>query len=110
MQGGARPALQVIELVRIPYTKVQYRYSDQDYVFYAYDSENKEKFYADRFPARWDRIERLVKAISTDLLTPGQKDPSQNNFPPNGYGTSGEYSITEEDDTGERPSDYPGNN
>jgi hypothetical protein len=110
MQGGARPALQVIELVRIPYTKVQYRYSDQDYVFYTYDSETKEKFYADRFPARWDRIERLVKAISTDLLTPAQKDPSQNNFPPNGYGTSGEYSITEEDDTGERPSDHPGNN
>ncbi len=75
-QTLSRPTLQVIELVRIPYTRVQYRLNNQEYVFYAYDAEGREKFYADRFPARWDRIERLVKAISTDLMTPAQKESS----------------------------------
>lgn len=106
-QANARPTLQVIELVRIPYTKVQYRYSDQEYVFYTYDSEGKEKFYADRFPARWDRVERLVKAISTDLLTPARPLPTT--FPPNGYRAPDNYSITEEDDHQEPSPDNPGN-
>jgi hypothetical protein len=98
-QTRPRPSLQVIELVRIPYTKVQYRYAEQDYVLYIYDSEGNEKFYADRYPARWDRVERLFKAISTDLLTP---QPSET---PNNFGGSYRvpvevppYSINEEDE------------
>jgi hypothetical protein len=74
MQSRPRPTLQVVELVRIPYTKLQYRFADQDYELYIYDSEGREKFYAERFPARWDRIERLFKAISSDLM-PGQPQP-----------------------------------
>jgi hypothetical protein len=74
MQSRPRPTLQVVELVRIPYTKLQYRFADQEYELYIYDSEGREKFYAERFPARWDRIERLFKAISNDLL-PGQPQP-----------------------------------
>jgi hypothetical protein len=73
-QHSSRPTLQVIELARVPYTTVQYRYADQEYVLYVYDGEGREKFYSDRFPARWDRIERLFKAISTDLLTPAQQE------------------------------------
>ncbi len=61
-----------MELVRIPYTRVDYRYGDQDYSFYTYDVEGKEKFHADRYPARWDRIERLVRFISNDLMIPAQ--------------------------------------
>ncbi len=71
-QASSRPTLQVLELVRIPYTRVNYRYNNQDYTFYAYDSPGQEKFYADRYPARWDRIERLVRAITTDLTTPAE--------------------------------------
>jgi len=67
-----RASLQVMELVRIPYTRVDYRYGDQDYSFYTYDVEGKEKFHADRYPARWDRIERLVRFISNDLMIPAQ--------------------------------------
>jgi hypothetical protein len=81
--NSSRATLQVIELVRIPYTRVQYRYSDQDYLLYIYDSEGKEKFYAERYPARWDRIDRLVKAISADLMAPVQKEPSPPSPPPN---------------------------
>jgi hypothetical protein len=79
MQAHPRPTLQVIELARIPYTRVQYRFSNQDHVLYIYDSEGKEKFHADRYPARWDRIERLFKAISTDLmpLEAGGEQPEQ---------------------------------
>jgi hypothetical protein len=97
----SRPTLQVVELVRIPYTRVQYRYSDQDYVFYVYDGEGREKFYADRYPARWDRIERLFKAISADLLAPTPEESPSNASKPNGYRVPIEvppYNITEEDE------------
>jgi hypothetical protein len=99
-QEQTRPSLQVLELVRIPYTKVDYRYSDQDYMFYIYDGEGQEKFYADRYPARWDRIERLVRAITTDL-TAAPESAQPGNVPPHSYRVPVEkppYSITEEDE------------
>ncbi|HEY3992169.1 MAG TPA: hypothetical protein VGM01_04725 [Ktedonobacteraceae bacterium] len=71
-KSESRPSLQVLELVRVPYTRVEYRYNGQEYTFYIYDVEGKEKFYSDSYPARWDRIERLVKSISADLMTPAQ--------------------------------------
>ena len=103
-QARPRPTLQVIELVRIPYTKVQYRYAEQDYILYIFDSEGNEKFHADRYPARWDRVERLFKAISTDLLTPVPSEKPNNltgsyrvpiEVPP--------YSINEEDEENQSP-------
>jgi hypothetical protein len=100
-QAASRATLQVIELVRITYTTVQYHYNNQDYTLYIYDGEGREKFYSDRFPARWDRIERLVKAISNDLLTPAQKEAQQNNQSSGPYRVPVEvppYSISEEDD------------
>jgi hypothetical protein len=128
VQSRPRPTLQVVELVRIPYTKLQYRFADQDYELYIYDSEGREKFYAERFPARWDRIERLFRAISNDLMpspTPpphSSEDyqasdasmsyqPQQNAKPVTRNSASGyripvevpPYSITEEDDEGETP-------
>jgi hypothetical protein len=98
-QTSSQATLQVVELVRIPYTRVQYRFSDQDYVLYVYDGEGKEKFYADHYPVRWDRIERLVKAISVDLMTPAQKETPPN--PSGSYRVPVEvppYTITEEDE------------
>ncbi|HEX9135119.1 MAG TPA: hypothetical protein VF844_22765, partial [Ktedonobacteraceae bacterium] len=98
-----RAGLQVIELVRIPYIKVDYRYADQDYTFYTYDVEGKEKFYADRYPARWDRIERLVRFITNDLVTPvqgGSPSPTAGDQV-RGYRVPIEkppFSITEESD------------
>ena len=98
-----RASLQVLELVRIPYTKVDYRFADQDYVFYIYDTPGQEKFYSDRYPARWDRIERLVRSISADLMTPAQGAPSANaaGDQVRGYRVPVEkppYSITEEEE------------
>jgi hypothetical protein len=98
-QTRPHPSLQVIELVRIPYIKVQYRYAEQDYVLYIYDNEGNEKFYADHYPARWDRVERLFKAISNDLLTPPPSETPSNLA--GGYRVPVEvppYSISEEDE------------
>lgn len=78
LRSESRPSLQVLELVRVPYTRVNYRYNNQDYAFYIYDVEGKEKFYAERFPARWDRIERLVRSITADLTAPTQPVPPAN--------------------------------
>jgi len=90
----------VVELVRISYTKVLYRYAEQDYVLYIFDSEGNEKFYTDHYPARWDRVERLFKAISTDLLTPAAPSETPKN-PAGSYRVPVEvppYSISEEDE------------
>ncbi|MGH2480435.1 MAG: hypothetical protein ACRDHW_12340, partial [Ktedonobacteraceae bacterium] len=78
VKSESRPSLQVLELVRIPSTRVDYRYAGQDFTFYIYDVEEQEKFYAERYPARWDRIERLVKSISADLMAPAQSAPPAN--------------------------------
>ena len=79
VRSESRPSLQVLELVRIPFTRVDYRYNEQPYTFYIYDIEGKEKFYAERYPARWDRIERLVRSITADLTTmPPQSAPPAN--------------------------------
>jgi hypothetical protein len=116
-QATPRPTLQVVELVRIPYMIINYHYADQDYTLYIYDKEGQEKFYADRFPARWDRIERLVKAISSDLTTPvsndvkstagNRRNPQQNsNNYSGGYRVPVEvppYTIIEEDDEEDTP-------
>lgn len=74
-QTQSRPTLQVVELVRIPYTVARYRYGELEYTFYIYDNEGSEKFYAEQFPVRWDRIDRLFKAISTDLMAPAPSTP-----------------------------------
>jgi len=78
IKSESRASLQVLELVRIPYTRVDYRYNGQEHTFYIYDVEGKEKFYAERFPARWDRIERLVKSITADLMVTPQSAPPAN--------------------------------
>ena len=101
-QAASRATLQVVELVRVPFTGVQYRYNEHDYMLYVYDGEGKEKFYADSYPTRWDRVERLVKAISNDLLVPVQKEASTNNPSSDPYHSPPAdvppYSITEDDD------------
>ena len=99
----SRASLQVLELTRIPYTKVDYRYGDQDYVFYIYDVDGKEKFYADRYPARWDRVERLFRSITNDLMAPAQGTAQANaaGDQVRGYRVPVEkppYSITEEEE------------
>jgi len=114
VKSESRPSLRVLELVRIPMTRVDYRYNNQDYTFYIYDVEGKEKFYSDRYPARWDRIERLERSISTDLMTPapGPQSPPPANPASNqarGYRVPIEnvpyapptYSVTEENEEDE---------
>ncbi|HTI14348.1 MAG TPA: hypothetical protein VL461_07230 [Dictyobacter sp.] len=109
-QSWARPTLQVVELVRVPYISLQYRMNDQDYLLFIYDGEGNEKFYADQFPVRWDRVERLFKAISTDLMTPAQSEQSTDaNRGYSGYRVPIEYpsyNITEENDIN-HPADHP---
>ncbi|HLG79341.1 MAG TPA: hypothetical protein VKX46_23210 [Ktedonobacteraceae bacterium] len=96
-QTQPRATLQVVELIRITYTTLNYRFNDQDYVLYIYDGEGNEKFYADRFPARWDRIERLFKAISTDLLSPeSEAAPPPTSQPPRNASNSNIYRVPDD--------------
>ncbi len=98
-----RASLQVLELVRIPYSRVDYRYGVEDYIFYIYDVDGKEKFYADRYPARWDSVVRLFRTITNDLMVPSQESAQASTAGDQmrGYRVPIEtppYSITEEEE------------
>ncbi len=82
-QDSTRATLQVMELVRIPYIKLDYSFSNQDYTVYIYDSEGKEKFYSDRYPTRWDKVEQFIRSVSSELIgspstSPSSTDPISN--------------------------------
>ncbi len=65
-----RPTLQVVELLRIPVVRVAYLYGDEPYVFYAFGPDGKEKFFAEGFPPRWKRVERFVRSVAQEIITP----------------------------------------
>ncbi|HEY7347281.1 MAG TPA: zinc finger-like domain-containing protein [Ktedonobacterales bacterium] len=65
-----RATRQVVELMRVPVVKVIYGYGDEPFVFYAFGSEGKEKFYAESFPPRWKRVERFVRSIAQEIIPP----------------------------------------
>jgi hypothetical protein len=101
-QASSRPTLQVLELIRIPFTEVRYGYGNSDYTIYIYDGPGSEKFYAERYPARWDRIERLVRSITSDLTAPSDENAQAGNASSQarGYRVPVEkppYTITEVD-------------
>jgi hypothetical protein len=101
-RAGSQPTLQVLELIRIPFTEVGYGYGNSDYTLYIYDGPGSEKFYAERYPARWDRIERLVRSITSDLMASSDESAQSNNASSQarGYRVPVEkppYTITEVD-------------
>ena len=99
--SSTRATLQVLELVRIPYTQSQLSLWKPGLHLLCLRCDGQEKFYADRYPARWDRIERLVKAITNDLMTPAQQEPIAPSQPTPGYRVPIEvppYTVTEDEE------------
>ncbi|HEY7835050.1 MAG TPA: hypothetical protein VIG30_15855 [Ktedonobacterales bacterium] len=59
-----------LALVRLPLTRIAYTYADKPYVFVAFGREGAERFWAERFPHRWSRVGRFLRAIARDLGEP----------------------------------------
>lgn len=63
-----------LALVRLPMTRVEYTLAEKPYVFVAYGRDGAERFWAERFPHRWSRVGRFLRAISRDLSEQAQAD------------------------------------
>lgn len=63
-----------LALVRLPLTRVAYTFAEKPYLFVAYGREGAERFWAERFPHRWSRVGRFLRAMSRDLGEPAQSD------------------------------------
>ena len=63
-----------LALVRLPMIRVEYTLAEKPYVFVAYGRDGAERFWAERFPHRWSRVGRFLRAISRDLSEQAQGD------------------------------------
>jgi hypothetical protein len=61
---------QSVEFLRVPVVKVAYTYGDAPFTFFAFGAAGKERFWAERFPPRWQRVERFVRTVAQELMTP----------------------------------------
>lgn len=65
-----------LALVRLPLVRIEYLYAEKPYVVVAFGREGAERFWAERFPHRWSRVGRFLRALSRDLGETAQGDQS----------------------------------
>jgi hypothetical protein len=55
-----------IRFSKVPVTHVEYAFAGEDYSFVAVGRVGEERFWADRFPHRWSRVQRFITALTRD--------------------------------------------
>jgi hypothetical protein len=68
---------QSVEFLRVPVVKVVYTYGEAPYTFYAFGAEGRERFFAESFPPRWKRVERFVRSVAQELMSPAASTPPE---------------------------------
>ncbi|HLJ80175.1 MAG TPA: hypothetical protein VKT52_01735, partial [Ktedonobacterales bacterium] len=66
--GERRVTSRRLYVLRMPYTHVEYAVSEQPFSFTAAGATNSERFWAQSFPPRWNRVSRFFKALTRDLM------------------------------------------
>jgi hypothetical protein len=66
-----------LALVRVPLVHLDYEFAGRRYAVTAYGAAGKERFWAERFPHRWSRVGRFLRAISRDLSESGAEPVSE---------------------------------
>lgn len=66
--GERRVTSRRMSVQRMPYAHVEYSVSDQPFTFTAVGAPGAERFWAQSFPPRWNRVGRFFKALTRDLL------------------------------------------
>ncbi|HLY29739.1 MAG TPA: hypothetical protein VKQ36_01805, partial [Ktedonobacterales bacterium] len=56
-----------IHVIKTPITRVEYVFGGRDYAFVAVGSATAERFWADSFPPRWNRVGRFMQALARDV-------------------------------------------
>lgn len=66
--GERRVSSRRLYVMRMPFAHVEYSVSDQPFSFTAVGAPGTERFWAQSFPPRWNRVGRFFKALSRDLM------------------------------------------
>lgn len=74
--GERRVTSRRLYVLRMPYTHVEYSVSEQPFSFTAVGATGSERFWAQSFPPRWNRVGRFFKALTRDLM----QDQSSQHF------------------------------
>jgi hypothetical protein len=66
--SGARHMIsRRLVLERVPVTRVEYTFAGQPFAFLVVGQTGRERFWAQKFPPRWSRVSRFLKALARDL-------------------------------------------
>ena len=67
-EGERRVTSRRLHVFRVPYTHVAYSVSGQPFTFTAVGASGSERFWAQSFPPRWNRVGRFFRALTRDLM------------------------------------------
>jgi len=62
-----------VRLVRTPITRLEYGFAGRTYEALAVGRSGEERFWADTFPPRWNRVSRFFQAVARDIS--GERRP-----------------------------------
>ncbi len=71
--GERRVIARSLRISKTPLIRVEYVFGGRDYAFVAVGAANAERFWADSFPPRWNRIGRFMQALARDVT--GERGP-----------------------------------
>jgi hypothetical protein len=63
---GRRIISRRLRFSKVPVTRVEYAFAGEDYSFVAVGRAGEERFWAERFPPRWSRVQRFFAALTRD--------------------------------------------
>ncbi|HEX8731051.1 MAG TPA: hypothetical protein VF725_03225, partial [Ktedonobacterales bacterium] len=73
--GERRILSRRVRLVRTPVTHIEYSFAGRMYEALAVGRAGEERFWAETFPPRWNRLSRFVQAVARDLANETRQRP-----------------------------------
>lgn len=84
--GERRVISRRLRLVRTPITRIEYGFAGRTYEAVAVGQAGQERFWADTFPPRWNRVSRFFQAVVRDIAGESGRSASGGPHPHVGSG------------------------
>ncbi len=65
--GERRVLSRRVRLIRTPVTRIEYSFAGRNYEAFAVGRAGDERFWAETFPPRWNRVSRFFQAVARDI-------------------------------------------
>jgi hypothetical protein len=76
--GERRVLSRRVRLIRTPVTRIEYSFAGRGYEAFAVGRAGDERFWAETFPPRWNRVSRFFQAVAHDIAgEPRQRNPHE---------------------------------